>query len=102
MQILDAGFRVTSTPSTCSSISPAMVHIITGREDRRRIERCDCQQCNKKSRLVMLGYPRRRNGFCALVHPVTGVGHTSFRLPVEDSSDDDVSEHLSTRAVTSK
>ena len=35
MLILDAGFRVTSTPSTCSSISPAMVNIIRWREDRQ-------------------------------------------------------------------
>jgi len=33
--MLDAGFRVTSTPSTCSSISPAMVNIIRWREDRQ-------------------------------------------------------------------
>ena len=34
--MLDAGFRVTSTPSTCSSISPAMVNIIRWREDRQK------------------------------------------------------------------
>ena len=37
-----------------------------------------------KDTIVILGYLRRPNGFCAPNHRAEAAGHTGFRLPVHD------------------
>ena len=94
MQMFDAGFRVTSTPSTCSSTSPEYTEYINKHEQNsdnellRTMTSLDQAQSSvydrRKTTLVILGYLRRPNGFCAPNHPAAAVGHRGFRLPVHD------------------
>jgi hypothetical protein len=90
MPMIDAGFRVTSTPSTCSSTSPEYKHEqnsdneLLGTMTSLDQAQSSVYDRRQKDALVILGYLRRPNGFCAPNHRAAAAGHTGFRLPVHD------------------